>query len=168
MKLNHKTMMILGGVFLVLFILSGYWLLVGRKTVSNQNQDVVPFETIAPTIDSSVKVDLKQEKKGEVLLSINNPPNGTSSIEFELSYLVVNVDTGEGESGSVAQGAIGKCYESNSVWECGEPSQSGRKIILGTCSSGVCRYHNITGPIKVSLKFSGSYGNKSFTKEYTL
>ncbi|MDO8741624.1 MAG: hypothetical protein Q7J11_00585 [Candidatus Roizmanbacteria bacterium] len=168
MKLNRKTVMIVGGVFLVLFILSGYWLLIGRKaTVKSKNEQVVTSEGVFPTIDSSVQVDLKPIKKGEVLLSINNAPTGTKSIEFELSYLVANIDTGEG-GGNVAQGAIGKCYESNNVWECGEPFQSGYKIVLGTCSSGVCRYHNITGPIKVLLKFSGSYGVKTFEKEYTL
>lgn len=162
-------MMFLGGVFLVLFILSGYWLLIGRKSsVSKESSPTVPSDNIFPKVDSSVRVDLKSIKKGEALLSINNAPNNTQSIEFEMSYLVVNKDTGEGGGGNVSQGAIGKCYESNNVWECGEPAPSGRKIILGTCSSGVCRYHDITGPIKVSLKFSGDYGQKTFEKEYTL
>lgn len=169
MKLNKKTTMILSGVFLVFFILSSYWLFIGRKTsVNKTNDEAIQSDNIFPTVDSSVQVDLKSIKKGEAILSINNAPNGTESIEFEMSYLVVNEDTGDGGDGTVSQGAIGKCDEENSVWGCGEPSSSGRKIILGTCSSGVCRYHNITGPIKVSLKFSGNYGKKIFTKEYNL
>ena len=167
MKLNRKQIMILGGVFLLLVSLFGYRYFMGRKPVADNSEQTVPSDTIFPTVDSSVKVELKSTKKGEAVLSVNDAPNGTKSIEFEMSYLVINEDTGDG-GGSVSQGAIGKCYEVKSVWECGEPSPSGRKIILGTCSSGVCRYHNISGPIKISLKFSGSYGDKMFTKEYQL
>ena len=167
MKLNKKTTMILGGALLVLFIFFGYKFMIGRKTTVNNNEQTVPSDSIFPTVDSSVRVYLKPTKKGEAVLSISDALNETKSIEFEMSYLVVNVDTGEG-GGNVSQGAIGKCYEDNNVWECGEPSETGRKIIFGTCSSGVCRYHNITGPIKVSLKFSGNYGEKIFTKEYKL
>lgn len=168
MKLNRKTLMMIGGVILTILLLSGYWLFVGRSPSSNKKEEqIVPSDNILPTVDSSVKVSLESAKKGEVVLSINDAPNGTKSIDFEMSYLVINEDTGEG-GGSVSQGAIGKCTEADNVWECGEPSQSGRKIILGTCSSGVCRYHNITGPIKVSLKFSGNYGEKIFTKEYKI
>lgn len=168
MKLDKKTKMIFGGVFLFLFILLGYYMFFGRKTNNNKiNEQTVSSDSIFPTVDSSVKVSLTSFKKGEAILSINNAPTGTKSIEFEMSYLVINQDTGEG-GGTVSQGAIGKCYEVSQVWECGEPSQTGRKIILGTCSSGVCRYHNIEGPIKVSLKFSGSYGEKVFSKEYKI
>ncbi|PIU37242.1 hypothetical protein COS77_01275 [Candidatus Roizmanbacteria bacterium CG06_land_8_20_14_3_00_34_14] len=168
MKLNNKKTLILGGVLLVLFIFFSYWILVGSKnTVNKKDEQIVSSDNILPTVDSSVKVNLISTKKGEAVLSINSAPNGTKSIEFEMSYLVVNEDNSEG-GGAVSQGAIGKCYEASNVWECGEPSQSGRKIILGTCSSGVCRYHNITGPIRVSLKFSGNYGEKIFTKEYKM
>ena len=167
MKLNRKQIMILGGIFLLLVSFFGYKYLIGRKPAVNNNEQTNPSDNIFPTVDSSVKVNLKSIRKGEAVLSVNDAPNGTKSIEFEMSYLVINEDTGDG-GGSVSQGAIGKCYEVKSVWECGEPSPTGRKIILGTCSSGVCRYHNISGPIKISLKFSGSYGDKMFTKEYEL
>jgi len=43
-----------------------------------------------------------------------------------------------------------------------------KKITLGTCSSGKCVYHEVVGKIKVSLKFTGSYGEKIFEKEYEL
>jgi hypothetical protein len=87
--------------------------------------------------------------------------------------LVVNTDVGdegEGEGGSVSQGAIGKCVEIKGLWECGseEPGGQGRKIVLGTCSSGTCRYHNIVGDVKVFMKFTGDYGSKVFEKEFSL
>lgn len=167
MKLDRKQIIILSSVLLLLASFFGYKYLIGQKPVVDNNEQIVQSDIIFPTVDSSVKVELKSTKKGEVVLSVNDAPSGTKAIEFEMSYLVINEDTGDG-GGSVSQGAIGKCYEVKNAWECGEPSSSGRKIILGTCSSGVCRYHNISGPIKISLKFSGSYGNKMFTKEYTL
>jgi hypothetical protein len=170
MKLNldKKSKMILGGVLVVLIVIFGYWLVTRGKSAGNKKvEEIAQSDTVFPTVDSSVKVDLKSLKKGEAVLSITNAPSGTNAIEFEMSYLVVNEDTGEG-GGTVSQGAIGKCTEASGVWECGEPSGAGRKIVLGTCSSGVCRYHNISGPIRVSLKFEGSYGDKMFTKEYTL
>jgi len=167
MKLDRKKMMIVGGALLVLFVFFGYRFFAGQKPKVRTNEQEAPSDMVFPTVDSSVKVDLISTKKGEAVLSVNNAPSGTESIEFEMSYLVINEDTGDG-GGTVSQGAIGKCYEAKDIWECGEPSASGRKIILGTCSSGVCRYHNISGPIRISLKFSGSYGNKMFTKEYEL
>lgn len=136
-----------------------------KKTINN----IEPTEEIIPTIDNSVKVNFQSLKKGEALLKINNEPKGTSAIDFELSYLVVNNDTRDGGEGQVEQGAIGKCYQINQEWQCGEADNiGGRKIILGTCSSGVCRYHNIVSPIKVVLRFSGDYGQKIFQKEYQL
>lgn len=152
---------------MVLFVFFGYKLLAEKKPKINTDEQAVSSDMVFPTVDSSVKVDLRSTKKGEAVLSVNNAPSGTESIEFEMSYLVINEDTGDG-GGTVSQGAIGKCYEVRGIWECGEPSASGRKIILGTCSSGVCRYHNISGPIRISLKFSGSYGDKMFTKEYEI
>ena len=50
------------------------------------------------------------QEEGEAVLSVKDAPNGTRSIEFEMSYMVINEDTGDG-GGSVSQGAIGKCYE---------------------------------------------------------
>lgn len=166
MKLNKKQY--IGGAIVLIILVIGVFIYSRKQANNNVVTNNSPTDQILPTIDSSVKVDLISSKKGEAVLSINNAPDGTKSIEFELSYLVINADTSEGGSGTVSQGAIGKCYESNNVWECGEPSGTGRKIVLGTCSSGVCRYHNITGPITVSLKFTGDYGEKIFTKNYQL
>jgi len=44
--------MIAGGIFLVLFVFSGYWLLIGRKeNVNNKNEQIVPSEAIIPTVN---------------------------------------------------------------------------------------------------------------------
>lgn len=169
MKPEYKKYAIIAGVVLLLVIVGVF--VFGRSKPQKQETSILePNTDVLPTVDSSVKVELKTIKKGEASLTVDDAPGGTNLIEYELSYLVVNNDFSgdEGEGGTVSQGAIGKCYLDKGSWECGEPGQEGRKIVLGTCSSGVCRYHNITGPIKVYLKFTGDYGSKSFEKEFTL
>ena len=153
MKLNQRTTMILGGFFLVLFVFSGYWLLIGRKaTVNNRNEQVVPTDAVIPTIDSSVKISLTPlTGKKEVVLSIKNMPKNTNSLEYILSYETV-------EGG--LQGVNSMAKITGSDFE--------KKITLGTCSSGTCVYHNIKDKIKVELVFKGNNGDKYFTKEYAL
>ncbi len=152
MKIN-KTTMILGGFFLVLFILSGYWLLIGRKTTNNnKNEQVAPSEAIIPTVDSSVKISLTPLMgRKEVMLSIKNMPKNTNSLEYILSYETV-------EGG--LQGVNSTAEITGNDFE--------KKITLGTCSSGTCVYHNIKDKIKVELVFKGNNGDKYFTKEYEL
>lgn len=153
MKLNQKTIMILGGFFLVLFVFSGYWLLIGRKTtVNSKSEQVAPSEAIIPTIESSVKISLTPlAGRKEVMLSIKNMPKNTNSLEYILSY-----ETREGG----LQGVNSTAEITGSDFE--------KKITLGTCSSGTCVYHNIKDKIKVELVFKGDNGDKYFTKEYVL
>lgn len=146
-------MMVLGGVFLVLFIFSGYWLLIGRKTtINNKNEQVVSSEGIIPTIDSSVKISLTPSTgRKEVILSIKNMPKNTNSLEYILSY--ETVEGGLQGINSTAE-IIGSDFE--------------KKITLGTCSSGTCVYHNIKSKIKVELVFKGNNEDKYFVKEYKI
>ena len=153
MKFSQRTTMILGGVFLVLFLLSGYWLLIGRKGNSNnKNEQVVPTDAVVPTIDSSVEINLTPlAGRKEVMLSIKNMPKNTNNLEYILSYETI-------EGG--LQGVNSTAEITDSDFE--------KKITLGTCSSGTCVYHNIKDKIKVELVFKGDSGDKYFTKEYEL
>ncbi|PIP15161.1 hypothetical protein COW98_04980 [Candidatus Roizmanbacteria bacterium CG22_combo_CG10-13_8_21_14_all_35_9] len=151
MKIN-KNVLIIGAVLLVLLAI-GYWLL-GRKNIPKNNQETIsPTEIVLPTIDSSVKVDLQSVSGGkDVTLSINNIPSGTDSVDYELSYQTAQQGI---------QGVIGTIDVSNQ-------SDYEKKITLGTCSSGTCVYHQVVGKIKLTLKFTGDYGEKLFEKEYEL
>ncbi len=153
MKLNQKTIMVLGGFFLVLFIFSGYWLLIGRKATDNgKNEQVVTSETAMPTIDSSVMISLVPlAGRKEVMLSIKNIPKNTNSLEYILSYETL-------EGGLQGVNSTAEIMDSNFE----------KKITLGTCSSGTCVYHNIKDKIKVELVFKGDNGDKYFTKEYKI
>ena len=146
-------MMIIGGIFFVLFVISGYWLFIGRKTSDNKtDQKTAPLDEAIPTIDSSVKISLTAlTGKKEVLLSIKNLPKNTSGLEYILSYETV-------EGG--LQGVNSTAEITGDDFE--------KKITLGTCSSGTCVYHNVKGKIKVDLVFKGDYGDRSFTKEFEL
>jgi len=156
-------------VFLVLGIFIFFLFKNNRLKKKESFSLVVPTEILIPTVDSSVKVDFKSFKKGEIVLTIANAPKGTKEIDFELSYQAINTDVGDGGEGTVEQGIIGKCFKVLESWQCGEEDNvGGRKIVLGTCSSGVCRYHDVVGPIKLNLKFSGSYGEKIYEKEFKI
>jgi hypothetical protein len=152
MKPNRKTMMIIGGVLLVLFVFFGYKFLSGRKAVVNNNEQTAPLDGVVPTVDSSVKINLTAEAgKKEVLLSIKNMPLNTTGLEYILSYETV-------EGG--LQGINSTAEITKRDFE--------KKITLGTCSSGTCVYHNVKGKIKMELIFKGNNGDKYFTKEYEL
>jgi len=150
MKLNRKTMMIIGGVILVILIFVGFILLPGKPKVNNEK--TTPVDGVIPTIDSSVKISLTAlTGKKEVLLSIKNMPINTTGLEYILSY--ETVEGGLQGANSTAK-ITGRDFE--------------KKITLGTCSSGTCVYHNIKDKIKVELIFKGNNEDKYFTKEYSI
>lgn len=171
LNMNKNTKLIIG-VIVTLIIVTGVVVMAlnrGSDTTTEKTENVLENEpTIAP-VDSSVVVGFTEgAKTGEALLTVKNAPSGTDSIEFELSYEAESAASDEGHGGATQQGAIGECKENNGTWECGEPAADGRKIVLGTCSSGVCRYHKITSQIDVRLKFNGSYGERMYEKKYSL
>lgn len=154
MKINRQQI-IVGAVILVTLIVV---LIIGSKFMTKNknveekkanleeiNQDVIP------TVSSSVGVTLEKATDGkEIILSVANIPSGTQSIDYELSYQTAKQGL---------QGVIG------TISTTGE-SKYEKKITLGTCSSGTCVYHEVVGKIKLSLKFSGDYGERIFEKEF--
>lgn len=119
-----------------------------KKTITSSQSDIIP------TVDSSVKVDLlaKNSKKA-VDLTISGIPEGTTSIEYSISYQTKQQGL---------QGIIGALQVKSGEKE---------RIVsreMGTCSSGKCVYHEVVGTVKVELKFSGQYGERAFDKEYSL
>ncbi len=161
MQKNLKIILIVGAV-LGLVAASVFFLRAKSTGITESGNDIFD-ENVIPTVDPSVDVGLETVRKGEVRLTIANAPEGTRSIEYEVTYDARNPG---GEQGVIPQGAIGKCSKSGKIWECKSTNQE--NIILGTCSSGTCIYHNVVGKVKVLLKFTGSYGQRIFEKEYEL
>jgi len=153
MKPEQKKILVIGGLIVVIVIAT--FLFINRgKTQKTETKEALPTEMVIPTVDSSVKVDLKASGTSkEVTLSISGIPSQTQSIDYELSY---------NTAAQGLQGVIGTI-----VLEGGESNYE-KKITLGTCSSGTCTYHQVVGKIKLSLKFSGNYGEKVFEKDYEI
>lgn len=154
-KLDNKKMLIIGAVVVLVLVLGGV-LLMGKKSANKQNQanSSIQNEAAIPTVDASVKVELKaQPGNKEVLLSVSNMPAGTKTLEYELSYEARN----QGPQGVITQPI-----------DVSNQSSYEKKITLGTCSSGTCVYHDVVGNISLSLKFTGAYGQRIFEKEFPL
>ncbi len=154
-KLDNKKVLIIGVVVVLVLVLGGV-LLMGKKSANKQDQasSSIQNETAIPTVDASVKVELKtQPGNKEVLLSIRNIPAGTKTLEYELSYEARN------------QGTQGVTTQPIDV---SNQSSFEKKITLGTCSSGTCVYHDVVGNFNLSLKFTGAYGQRIFEKEFPL
>lgn len=152
----NKKNIVLIVLAVILVAATTFFLVLSKNSRSTQvppKKNLVQ-DQVVPTVDASVKVDLKSSSgKKEVILSIDGIPEKTSSIEYTLSYLTAE-DTSQGVIGTIK-------VEQN------ERSYS-KTITLGTCSSGTCVYHNVKGPINVALKFSGDYGEKIFDKDFNL
>ncbi|OGK39529.1 hypothetical protein A2954_07655 [Candidatus Roizmanbacteria bacterium RIFCSPLOWO2_01_FULL_37_12] len=155
MKLDKKKLMLIAGAVLTILII-GAVLISSRKPEIKKpgNEELLPTEVIIPTIDKSVKVSLISSSLGkEVTLQIKGIPSGTETIDYELSYQTAQQGL---------QGVIGTLQL--------KPAESevDKTLTLGTCSSGTCVYHQVTGKIRLNLRFTGEYGDKVFEKEYQI
>lgn len=146
-----------------LYVSLGVLLLVvlgGVVVVQMFNKPVAPADSIEeevenlPPVDPSVVVDLTAKPDGKsVVLAVSKIPEGTESLEYELSYT-----TGEG----LPKGALGKITLSGK-------SEITRDILLGTCSTGgKCTYDTGVTSVRLVLKFNSATGATQFSKEYPL
>lgn len=123
-----------------------------NKTSQSADEKESVFEQpdeVIPTVDSSVKVSIKGTT--DAVITVEGIPDGTETIEYELSYNT--------KSGSI-EGAIGMIQVKGSKAE--------EDVTFGTCSSGVCRYHEIEGPVSGNFVFEGSYGKQMLEQEFNL
>lgn len=153
MKLQKLHMMAIGiVVVLVILIIVGILVTGKPKIESLQQSSTLPTETVLPTVNPSVSVDLQPQNGGkQVTLSINGIPDGTQTIEYEISYNASNRQ-------SPGIYSILSVNPNEKTWN--------KTFDVGTCSSGVCIYDKVVGNMKVQLKFTGSYGEQIFEKEF--
>lgn len=161
-----KQKKIIIGVICAVVVIFGIWFATNasNKSKGQGTENVLENEpTIAP-VDSSVKVNLEDgARKGEVRITVKDAPEGTKKAEMELTYNRAARAEDDTDSDVIPDGVLTGCD-----FKSGQNSCSKEGITLGTCSSGVCRYHSVVGSIKLSIIFSGSYGERSFEKEYKL
>ncbi len=152
---QKKQYLIVGGVIIVLVAVIGFMMFGGKGKEQAENKESVFEEPsdVIPTVDSSVQVSI--DGATEAVITVKGIPEGTTEIEYQLTYNKKNLIEGEG----LQDGVFGRIEVDNedSVEE---------EVTFGTCSSGVCRYHDIDGPVKGTFKFSGSYGQKLLEKEF--
>jgi len=149
MKIDKRILII---VLVVILVITGLVFL--RKQPQNDQVEILPDSAAIPTVDSSVTVTLKPlSSNKEISLEVSNIPATTESVDYELSYQTA----AQGLQGVIGSVSLDK---GKSSFE--------KKLTLGTCSSGTCVYHQVVGKIKLTLKFTGNYGEKLFEKEFTL
>lgn len=157
MKNIPKQYLMIGiGVLIILLGVGGYIINRNRsqekpKTQTTQESEE---EKPLPTVDPSVKVSLKPlTSKSILMISVESVPDGTESIDYELSYNTVK----QGFQGVIGTIEVEKGSDS-----------AEKRVELGTCSSGACIYHDVDGPVSLSLKFVGSYGEQVYENEFNL
>ncbi|HRN69699.1 MAG TPA: hypothetical protein PLS49_00815 [Candidatus Woesebacteria bacterium] len=154
---NKKQLYIIGGVILVLVAAIAFMMFKGKNNQETAEKESVfkeSEEEILP-VDSSVKVTIKGNTEG--VITVSGIPEGTNQIEYQLTYNKKNLVDGEG----LQDGIFGRIDVKNQT-------EVEEDITFGTCSSGVCRYHNIDGPVSGSFLFTGSYGKRILEQKFDL
>ena len=152
--MKQNTIVIVVVAVVVILGLAGFMVGGRKSSVKNTAAPNAQSDTV-PTVDASVKVDLKRTRdKSSVIISVNDMPTGTSSLDYTLSY-----DT----KAQGSQGIIGEGIKVESNKRSFEVTR-----FLGTQSSGHSVYHEVVGKIKLEVKFTGSYGEKIFEREYDI
>lgn len=157
MENQKKQYMIIGGVILVLVAAIAFMMFQGRKNEEAADKGTVfeePDEEI-PAVDASVKVTIEGRTEG--VITISGIPEGTTEIEYQLTYNKKNLVDGEG----LQDGVLGRIKVANET-------EVEEDVTFGTCSSGVCRYHDIDGPVSGSFLFTGSYGKQILEQKFDL
>lgn len=157
MNTQQRNMLMVGVVVVVLVIVGFIATRKSDDTVSTKkSESTLPRSQTIPTVDASVIVSLKADaKKQNAILSVSDAPEGTTSIYYEFSYDAL-VD---GET--VSRGVVGDL-------EVGSDNSAEGSITIGTCSSGTCKYDKGVTSVHLLLRFSGSYGEKGFEKDFAL
>ncbi len=157
--MKNKNVLVTGIIVLVLVV--GGFMLTSRgdadKKKSVNDITTLPDNEVIPTVDASVLVTLTADKLlHEATLTVDSYPEGTTSIEYALSY-DASVD---GEN--VPKGVIGD-FELDP-----KSTKVTKQVTLGTCSSGTCKYDKIMSKVTVDLKFKGTYGAKIYKGDFDL
>lgn len=151
--------LLIGGILLFVVLIGTGYVLSQRNAQANADKKESVFEEpedVIPTVDSSVKVSIKG--RTEAVITVEGIPEGTEEIEYQLTYNKKNLIEGEG----LQDGVLGRIQVKQGVKKVQED------VTFGTCSSGVCRYHDIDGPVHAVFLFTGSYGEKILEKDLSV
>ncbi|HVZ12021.1 MAG TPA: hypothetical protein VG965_03245 [Patescibacteria group bacterium] len=152
---KNKIVVIVIVVVLILAVVGGGYFLMHQSSSDGS--------AAAPADQTQNVKDVKPEDIGLDLSLVQNKQavemkvtklDGIKSLEYELSYNATEVtDDGDGETADVPKGAL-----SSSPIDVAGKSEITRDILLGTCSTKVCRYDKVSSDIKVMVKINYSNG----------
>ncbi len=159
-SVNNKQMYIIAAVLAVLLIsiLSFIFIKSSKKNQQpTQNEGLTKKpQQVIPTVDSSVivEIDGKPDKK-HFGMKVTGIPEGTKTMEYEITYQTKDGGL-PGISSSLDIESDQKEYEKED-------------FLLGTCSTGgKCVYHEVVSPLSVTIKFTGSFGERLYQKDFDL
>jgi hypothetical protein len=162
MKMLSKKVYIVGTVLLITIASLVFFLYFSRQTKTQTkvesgqfSEEEDDFDAI-PTTEKNVQTSLEFiNQKQKLKVGIVGIPGGTKMMDYELTYSTSNQGV-QGVIGQATPKEDGGTFDSDHEFE----------ITLGTCSSNVCTYHDLTGSIAVTIKFEGAYGAKLYRNEY--
>lgn len=141
---------------IIIAIIAGLVLIINkffhRSAINKQSGQI---KSTLKAADPNIKVNLKPADLGKTLtLTITDYSFDITSIEYELTYQTEN---------NKQEGVFGQIKLEN------REKSIQRELTLGTCSSGVCRYHKlIDGLGLLTIKFNSPGGASRFQKEFKL
>jgi len=142
-----ENKVIIGIVIVVLVLLGGGYYVMGvNKTQTEQTVPIEDDVTVGTISPESIGFDLEFRKDGKAAKIIIGKAKGIQAIEYQISYQ----KNQEGED--VPEGLIGD------IEVTGAASLETDFREFGTCSSGTCRYDDVTSPIKITLKITKDDG----------
>lgn len=152
MEFLKKNKLIVGVIVLIVVVLGGF---IAFTTLSKNN-------TPATGGEQSESVNVKKVSPDEIGLTLSLKPDkkaiimkiakldGIKSIDYELDYNALVTD--EGETNDVPRGVL------STIDVNPDDSELEKEILLGTCSSGTCKYDKVTSDIKLILKLNYTNG----------
>lgn len=154
-KKIDKNIFIAFFVILIVVLIGISIIIYAKMTPIKRESSAIKKKINYQKVDKSVIVNITADSfKREMTLTIDNIPEGTEFIEYDIQYIP---ETG------LLRAVIGKIVVS------GQKSITKKGITIGTCSQGGrCVYEKGVNSVHAILTFLGSYGEKIFEKKFQL
>ncbi len=152
---KDKLIIIAGGVLLIFLIAAGYYFFLAKKP-SPQASTPTPEELtqVIPTISpNELGLTFIARKDGKAVKFEIANAGDIEMVDYEISYLT---------EGEIPRGVIGSITKKS-----GETTIAIDYEVLGSCSSGRCKYDSGVTSVKLILKIAKTDG-KTYQAEKTL
>lgn len=139
-----------GGVILLAIVVvagAGYFLMNSSGTKQPVKEEVVEQQIKQVSSDEiGLELRLRADKKA-VFMTVNKL-DGIKSLEYEATFDAQVKDPESGEALVVPRGSGG------SVEIKSNEKQIKREVVLGTCSSGTCKYDKVVSDVKFIIRIN--------------